>query len=103
MKMRKVARDLTLSKHTTPISATFSFVITSGNVEEVFEIESCGGQMTLGSEGVLDADNIAAYVIGLQVHDGGSPPLSSTAVVNVYVNSTNRPPVFRKINMNMVI
>ena len=50
--------------------------------------------MTFGSEGVLDADNIAAYVIGLQVHDGGSPPLSSTAVVNVYVNSTNRPPVF---------
>ena len=60
-----------------------SYVITAGNTNNAFQIDSLGGITTLGS---IDRESIASYSLTVTVTDNGSPSLSGSGIVTVNIN-----------------
>jgi protocadherin Fat 1/2/3 len=77
------------------INAQLSYSITSGNDQEVFNLNSTQG--TLSVAGDLDRETTASYNLTVQAMDGGSPPLTSSTFVTITIGDVNdNPPVFSK-------
>lgn len=73
-------------------SGEISFQIIAGNIGSAFEITSAGDLLTLSP---LDREQRETYTLAVVARDSGTPPLSSTATVNVTVLDLNdSPPQF---------
>lgn len=73
-------------------SGEISFEIIAGNIGSAFEITSAGNLLTLSP---LDREQRETYTLAVVARDSGTPPLSSTATVNVTVLDLNdSPPQF---------
>ena len=69
---------------------TLTYVITSGNAEGVFDINSRTGVVTV--VGVLDYETTPSYSLEVTVTDGGSPSLSDTGTITITVTDVNEAP-----------
>ncbi|XP_064193927.1 protocadherin-7-like [Anguilla rostrata] len=67
-------------------NAELQFGLVGGNPFGLFSVDPVGGAVTL--VGVLERRHVGLHRLVLQVRDGGSPPLHTTALVHVYVNHT---------------
>ena len=65
------------------MGTTLTFAITSGNISNVFAIDSSTGTITVS--GVLDYETTPGYTLIVTVTDDGSPALSDTTTVNITV------------------
>ena len=70
---------------------TLSYSIISGNTDDVFAIDSSSGQITVS--GSLDHETTPSYSLTVQVSDGGTPALTSTATITINVTDANDAPV----------
>ena len=70
---------------------TLTYVITSGNTNNAFAINSATGQITVA--GTLDYETLNNFVLTVLVTDNGTPSLSDTAQVTIGVNDVNDPPL----------
>ena len=69
-----------------------TYTITGGNQNNTFAIDGMSGNITLA--GALDTRVQTTYILSVQAADGGSPSLSSSAIVVVTVTAVKYPPVF---------
>ncbi|CAH1776950.1 unnamed protein product [Owenia fusiformis] len=70
-------------------------VVSRGNVAGAFDIDEKLGVVMVARQ--LDRDSQSEYNLVAMATDGGSPPLSSTVSIKVYVTiSNNAPPKFEK-------
>ena len=74
---------------TSPNNA-LTYAITGGNTGTVFAIHSTTGEITVA--GALDYETTASYSLVVTVTDGGSTPLSSTAMITITVTDENDAP-----------
>jgi Raf kinase inhibitor-like YbhB/YbcL family protein len=70
---------------------TLTYVITAGNADSTFYLDSTGGYLYL--QGTADHETKDSYVLTVQVTDSGTPALSTNAHVTVSVNDVNEAPV----------
>ena len=74
-------------------NGTLMYTITGGNTGNVFAINSTTGAMTVAD--VLDYETTASYSLVVTVTDGGSPSLSSTAMLTITVTDvSDQVPIF---------
>ncbi len=81
-----VARD---PDQTSPDN-TLTYAITGGNTGSIFAINSTTGAITVA--GALDYETTASYSLVVTVTDGGSTPLSGTAMLTITVTDVNEAP-----------
>ncbi|XP_054721928.1 LOW QUALITY PROTEIN: fat-like cadherin-related tumor suppressor homolog [Uloborus diversus] len=84
------------------INAEISYSIIGGDEQGMFEISSTSGQVRLLKP--LDYEGVHDYFLTVQAVDGGSPPLSNQAVVNITVTDANdNAPVFSQPSYRAMI
>ncbi|XP_064544890.1 fat-like cadherin-related tumor suppressor homolog isoform X2 [Drosophila montana] len=69
------------------VNAEISYYIISGNEQRKFNINSSTG--VLWVNGTLDYEKTKFYFLTVQAIDGGSPPLSNIAYVNISIDDVN--------------
>ncbi|EDW19762.2 fat-like cadherin-related tumor suppressor homolog isoform X3 [Drosophila mojavensis] len=69
------------------VNAEISYFIISGNEQRKFNINSRTGVLLVN--GSLDFEKTKFYFLTVQAIDGGSPPLSSIAYVNISIDDVN--------------
>lgn len=75
-----------------------AFLLTGGNVDGKFRVNSTTGEL---SSDALDRETIASYNLTLLARDGGSPSLSDTCVLTIYVLDENdNSPIFEQTAYN---
>ncbi|KAK0049843.1 protocadherin Fat 4 [Biomphalaria pfeifferi] len=73
------------------INSALVYAITDGNIGDSFKIDFMGNILVARP---LNPDVTNSYSLTVTVTDRGTPPLSSSIVVYIYVNAVNHPPVF---------
>ena len=74
-------------------NAELRYTIVSGDSMNAFEVSNVTGEVSLAKE--LDFETVQSYAISLQVQDGGDPPLTDIASLEVLVTDVNEhPPSF---------
>ncbi|MDA0282651.1 MAG: DUF4347 domain-containing protein, partial [Planctomycetota bacterium] len=68
---------------------SLSYVITAGNTNNAFAINSGTGQITVNNSSELDRETTASFALTVQVTDDVSPTRSDTATVTVNLNGVN--------------
>lgn len=77
----------------TGVNAEVSYSIISGNEQKKFAIHNKTGVISVGDN--LDFERSAEFVLTIQAIDGGVPPLSNLATVNISITDSNdNAPVF---------
>ncbi|KAH8411154.1 hypothetical protein KR222_008786, partial [Zaprionus bogoriensis] len=75
------------------VNAEILYYIISGNEQRKFSINSNTGVLWIN--GTLDYENTKYYFLTVQAIDGGSPPLSNMAYVNISIGDVNdNTPIF---------
>ena len=75
-------------------NSEITYSVFSGNVGNVFQLDSGTGQLTLAAS--LDFENRSMYELSILATDGGSPNRSDNATVNIRVINVNEnPPTFQ--------
>lgn len=75
------------------VNAEIFYYIISGNEQRKFNINSSTGVLSVN--GTLDYENTNYYLLTVQAIDGGSPPLSNVAFVNISIDDVNdNTPIF---------
>uniref|UniRef100_T1J403 Cadherin domain-containing protein n=1 Tax=Strigamia maritima TaxID=126957 RepID=T1J403_STRMM len=69
------------------VNSKMSFFLASGNLQETFRIDATSGVLYL--EKLLDYETIPVYHLSVVATDGGSPRLSSSALVSIIVSDVN--------------
>ncbi|XP_046394541.1 fat-like cadherin-related tumor suppressor homolog isoform X2 [Ischnura elegans] len=81
------------------INAEITYSIVGGNDHKKFEIHNKTGIIKVIDH--LDYEKAKDYVLTIQAVDGGTPPLSNHATVNISVTDSNdNPPVFTQVSYN---
>lgn len=81
----------------TGINAEIFYSIVGGNEHKKFKIDSKTGVIALAD--MLDYERAKDYFLTIQATDGGSPPLSNRANVNITVTDSNdNAPVFNQVS-----
>ncbi|GLE01986.1 hypothetical protein PINS_up010824 [Pythium insidiosum] len=75
------------------IGQRLTFSITGGNEQEIFEIQSCSGQLFVRRSSVLDYETTSSYAVTVTVQDNGEPSLSASASVQILVRDVNESPL----------
>ena len=84
------------------INAKVSYSIIGGNEHGKFKIHPDLGKIVVA--GPLDYEVAATYFLTVQATDGGDPPLSNQATVNITVEDENdNPPVFSQLSYNALV
>ena len=92
----EVARVLATSKDT-GVNADVYYSIVGGNEHKKFEINAQTGVITIAEQ--LDYERARDYFLTIQAVDGGTPPLSNHATVNITVTDSNdNPPIFSEVS-----
>lgn len=88
----EIARVLATSKDT-GVNAEIYYSIVGGNEHKKFQIDTKSGIISIAEQ--LDYERAKDYYLTIQAVDGGVPPLSNHATVNVTVTDSNdNQPVF---------
>ncbi|KAL2096237.1 hypothetical protein ACEWY4_008385 [Coilia grayii] len=85
-----------------PLNGAVQYSIAGGDREQHFFLEPITGLLRVNKP--LDRETVMAYSLSVCARDSGSPPLSSTAVVNIEISDINdNPPTFSSANHTAVI
>ena len=85
------------------VNADITYSIVSGNEGRKFEIHPKTGMISVAS-GDLDHEVRSTYFLTIQAQDGGDPPLSNHATVNITVQDVNdNAPYFGQLSYNAEI
>lgn len=91
----EVVRVLATSKDT-GVNADVYYSIFGGNEHKKFAIDNKTGVITIAD--MLDYERAKDYFLSIQAVDGGTPPLSNMATVNITVTDCNdNAPVFSQV------
>ncbi|KAM9327300.1 cadherin-23 [Gastrophryne carolinensis] len=86
------------------LNGQVEYSIVSGDLLGEFVISSVEGDLRVRKDYELDRENIASYNITIMAKDSGTPPFSSTAVVEVRVLDINdNDPVLLNLPLNITI
>ena len=105
LKETDVVRVLATSKGS-GINADITYSIVAGNEARKFYIHPKNGMIQVASEGNghLDHETAKSYFLTIQAQDGGDPPLSNHATVNITVLDVNdNRPMFSQVSYNAMI
>ncbi|XP_076646629.1 FAT atypical cadherin kugelei isoform X7 [Halictus rubicundus] len=92
----EVARVLATSKDT-GVNADVYYSIVGGNEHKKFQIDTKTGVIAIAEQ--LDYERARDYFLTIQAVDGGVPPLSNHATVNITViDSNDNAPVFSEVS-----
>ncbi|XP_046748553.1 fat-like cadherin-related tumor suppressor homolog isoform X2 [Diprion similis] len=92
----EVARVLATSKDT-GVNADVYYSIVGGNEHKKFQIDTQTGVITIAEQ--LDYERAKDYFLTIQAIDGGVPPLSNHATVNITVTDSNdNAPIFSQVS-----
>ncbi|XP_015586979.1 fat-like cadherin-related tumor suppressor homolog isoform X2 [Cephus cinctus] len=92
----EVARVLATSKDT-GVNADVYYSIVGGNEHKKFQIDTQTGAITISEQ--LDYERARDYFLTIQAIDGGIPPLSNHATVNITVTDSNdNAPIFSEVS-----
>ncbi|XP_024879658.1 fat-like cadherin-related tumor suppressor homolog isoform X4 [Temnothorax curvispinosus] len=92
----EVARVLATSKDT-GVNADIYYSIVGGNEHKKFQIDAKTGVLTIAEQ--LDYERARDYFLTIQAVDGGIPPLSNHATVNITVTDSNdNAPIFSEVS-----
>ncbi|XP_076387964.1 FAT atypical cadherin kugelei isoform X3 [Megachile rotundata] len=92
----EVARVLATSKDT-GVNADVYYSIVGGNEHKKFQIDARSGVITIAEQ--LDYERARDYFLTIQAIDGGIPPLSNHATVNITViDSNDNAPIFSEVS-----
>lgn len=92
----EVIRVLATSKDT-GINADISYSVVGGNEHRKFKIDAKSGVIAIAE--MLDYERAKDYFLTIQATDGGDPPLSNRANVNITVTDSNdNAPVFGQVS-----
>ncbi|KAK1119808.1 hypothetical protein K0M31_012886 [Melipona bicolor] len=92
----EVARVLATSKDT-GVNADVYYSIVGGNEHKKFQIDARTGVITIAEQ--LDFERARDYFLTIQAVDGGIPPLSNHATVNITViDSNDNAPIFSEVS-----
>ncbi|XP_076767085.1 FAT atypical cadherin kugelei isoform X6 [Xylocopa sonorina] len=92
----EVARVLATSKDT-GVNADVYYSIVGGNEHKKFQIDARTGVITIAEQ--LDFERAKDYFLTIQAVDGGIPPLSNHATVNITViDSNDNAPIFSEVS-----
>ncbi|GIY79151.1 hypothetical protein CEXT_302941 [Caerostris extrusa] len=84
------------------VNAEITYSIIGGDEQGVFEISATGGQIKLLKP--LDYEAVQDFFLTVQAVDGGSPPLSNQAVVNITVTDSNdNDPIFSQSSYRAIV
>lgn len=84
------------------VNAEIKYSILGGNEHHKFNINQHTGSITLAEQ--LDFERAQGFFLTIQAIDGGVPPLSNHATVNITViDSNDNPPVFSQASYSAVI
>ena len=96
-----VVRVLATSKDS-GVNADITYSIVGGNEHRKFKIEPKTG--TILVSGPLDHERATDYFLTIQAQDGGDPPLSNHATVNITIQDANdNGPIFSQVSYNSLI
>ena len=91
-----VVRVMATSRDT-GVNADISYSIVGGNEQRKFTIDSLSGLVSVS--GQIDYERAKEYFLTIQARDGGSPPLSNHATVNITIMDTNdNSPIFTQVS-----
>lgn len=97
----QVIRVLATSKDT-GINAEVYYTIVSGNEHKKFQIDQKTGIITIADQ--LDYERAKDYFLTIQAIDGGTPPLTNHATVNVTVlDSNDNAPMFGQTTYRVLV
>ncbi|XP_076376857.1 FAT atypical cadherin kugelei isoform X4 [Megalopta genalis] len=97
----EVARVLATSKDT-GVNADVYYSIVGGNEHKKFQIDTRTGVITIVEQ--LDYERARDYFLTIQAVDGGLPPLSNHATVNITViDSNDNAPIFSEVSYRAAI
>lgn len=97
----EVVRVLATSKDT-GINAEIAYSIIGGNEHNKFSIHPKTGVISISE--ALDYERAKEYFLTVQAKDGGDPPLSNQANVNISViDSNDNAPIFTQVSYNTLI
>nr|XP_040041664.1 protocadherin Fat 1a isoform X1 [Gasterosteus aculeatus aculeatus]XP_040041665.1 protocadherin Fat 1a isoform X1 [Gasterosteus aculeatus aculeatus] len=78
------------------------YSIVDGNQGSPFTIDPVRGELKVARQ--LDREQTSGYTLTVVASDNGSPPLSSSAVINVDISDVNdNPPLFSQANYSLII
>ena len=79
------------------VNAEISYSIIGGNEHRKFAIDSATGLVSVSGD--IDFERSKEYFLTIQARDGGSPPLSNHATVNVTIMDANdNAPIFTQVS-----
>ncbi|XP_068083906.1 fat-like cadherin-related tumor suppressor homolog [Anabrus simplex] len=94
----EIVRVLATSKDT-GVNAEVKYSIVGGNEHRKFEMHPKTGVISIAEQ--LDYERAKDYFLSIQAIDGGVPPLSNHATVNISVTDSNdNAPIFRQVSYN---
>ncbi|XP_076227334.1 FAT atypical cadherin kugelei isoform X9 [Nomia melanderi] len=97
----EVARVLATSKDT-GVNADVYYSIIGGNEHKKFQIDARTGVITIVEQ--LDYERAKDYFLTIQAVDGGIPPLSNHATVNITViDSNDNAPIFSEVSYRATV
>lgn len=97
----EVARVLATSIDT-GVNADIYYSIVGGNEHKKFQINTTTGVITISEQ--LDYERAKDYFLTIQAVDGGTPPLSNHATVNITVTDSNdNAPLFNEISYRATV
>uniref|UniRef100_A0A8C3AAC4 FAT atypical cadherin 1a n=1 Tax=Cyclopterus lumpus TaxID=8103 RepID=A0A8C3AAC4_CYCLU len=78
------------------------YAIVDGNQGSPFTIDPLRGELKVARQ--LDRERTSGYTLMVVASDNGSPPLSSSAVINIDISDVNdNPPLFSQANYSLII
>ena len=84
------------------VNAEISYTIIGGNEHRKFSIDQETGLVSVA--GKLDYERAKEYFLTIQALDGGSPPLSNHATVNISIMDVNdNKPVFTQLSYSAAV
>jgi hypothetical protein len=83
----------TVSAHDVDPGQIVTFAIRSGNTDGAFAIDEATGVVTVANSLALDFEANPVFTLEVIATDNGSPRLSSSAHVTIFVENGNEPPV----------
>ncbi|XP_051157574.1 fat-like cadherin-related tumor suppressor homolog [Leptopilina boulardi] len=97
----EVSRVLATSKDT-GVNADVYYSIIGGNEHKKFQINAQTGVIAIAEQ--LDYERARDYFLTIQAVDGGIPPLSNHATVNITVlDSNDNPPIFSEVSYRAAV
>ena len=84
------------------VNAEVSYSIIGGNEHRKFAIDPGSGLVSVSGD--IDFERAREYFLTIQARDGGSPPLSNHATVNVTIMDTNdNSPIFTQLSYSATV